>query len=72
MGIGTNPICKNRIQPEYGDEQINAGRDCGTHFVRPNCQARTRAGNFPCSDDHEQDWQPSPVDLYGSIVCALY
>ena len=21
-----------------------------------------RNGNFPCSADHEQDWQPHPVD----------
>ena len=23
--------------------------------------------NFPCSADHEQDWQPSPVDPYSAI-----
>ena len=23
--------------------------------------------NFPCSADHEQDWQPHPVDLYSAI-----
>ena len=23
--------------------------------------------NFPCSADHEQDWQPYPVDLYSAI-----
>ena len=22
---------------------------------------------FPCSADHEQDWQPFPVDLYSAI-----
>ena len=22
---------------------------------------------FPCSADHEQDWQPHPVDLYSAI-----
>ena len=24
---------------------------------------------FPCSADHEQDWQPYPVDPYSAIVC---
>ena len=24
--------------------------------------------NFPCSADHEQDWQPYPVDPY-SVIC---
>ena len=23
--------------------------------------------HFPCSADHEQDWQPYPVDLYSAI-----
>ena len=23
--------------------------------------------HFPCSDDHEQDWQPYPVDAYSAI-----
>ena len=23
---------------------------------------------FPCSADHEQDWQPNPVDQY-SVIC---
>ena len=23
--------------------------------------------NFPCSADHEQDWQPYPVDRYSAI-----
>ena len=25
--------------------------------------------NFPCSGDHEQDWQPYPVDSYSSHMC---
>ena len=24
--------------------------------------------NFPCSADHEQDWQPDPVDQYSAIL----
>ena len=24
--------------------------------------------NFPCSADHEQDWQPYPVDRYSAII----
>ena len=31
-------------QPEYGDEQADAGRDCRTCLARPNSQARTRTG----------------------------
>ena len=28
--------------------------------------------NFPCSADHEQDWQPYPVDPYSTIICGDY
>ena len=44
--IGRNPVCKHEIQPEYGDEQADAGRDCRTRLARPNSQARTRTGNY--------------------------
>ena len=27
--------------------------------------------NFPCSADHEQDWQPYPVDPYSAICDDL-
>ena len=27
---GRNPVRKHQIQPEYGDEQADAGRDCRT------------------------------------------
>ena len=29
-----------QIQPEYGDEQAEAGRDCRTYLAKPNYQAR--------------------------------
>ena len=40
-----------------------------TRLARPNSQARTGTGeySFPCSADHEQDWQPYPVDPYSAI-----
>ena len=66
--LGRNPVSKHQIQPEYGDEQADAGRDCRTRLARPNSQARTERGqgniHFPCSADHEQDWQSYPVDTY--------
>ena len=54
---------------EYGDEQADAGRDGRTRLARPNSQARTGTGeyHFPSSADHEQDWQPYPVDPYSAI-----
>ena len=74
--IGRNPVSKYQIQPRYGDEQADAGRDCRTRLARPNSQARMGTGkniryHFPCSADHEQDWQPCPVDPYPclAIIC---
>ena len=67
--LGRNPVSKHQIQPEYGDEQADAGRDGRTRLARPKSQARTGTGEyyFPCSADHEQDWQPYPVDPYSAI-----
>ena len=44
--LGRNPVSKYQIQPEYGDEQADAGRDCQTRLARPNSQARTRTGKY--------------------------
>ena len=37
--LGRNPVSKHQIQPEYGGEQADAGRDCQTRPARPNSQA---------------------------------
>ena len=42
--IGRNPVSKHQIQPEYGDEQAVAGRDCQTRLASPNSQARPGTG----------------------------
>ncbi|CAN0193786.1 unnamed protein product, partial [Ascophyllum nodosum] len=33
-----NTVSKHQIQPEYGDEQADVGRDCRTRIARPNSQ----------------------------------
>ena len=71
--LGRNPVSKHQIQPEYGDEQTDAGRDCRTQPVsRHQVLMRERGqGNipFPSSAGHEQDWQPYPVDPYSCYMC---
>ena len=47
--LGRNPVSEHHIQPEYGDEQADAGRDCRTRLARPNSQARTRTEKYPFS-----------------------
>ena len=37
---------EHQIQPEYGDEQADAGRDCRSRLARPNSQARTGTGKY--------------------------
>ena len=34
-------------------------------------ERRQRNIHFPCSADHEQDWQPYPVDLYSGICMVI-
>ena len=45
--LGRNPVSKHQIQPEYGDEQPDAGRDA--RLARPNSQARTGTGEYSFS-----------------------
>ena len=72
MGIGRSPVSKHQIQPEYGDEQPDAGRDYRIRLARPNSQRDRRHGNihFLCSADHEQDWRTYPVDPY--LLYSIY
>ena len=44
--LGRDPVSKHQIQPEYGDEQADAGRDCRSRLARPNSQARTQTGKY--------------------------
>ena len=44
--IGRNPLSKHLIQPEDGDEQAGAGRDCRTCLARPMSQARMGTGEY--------------------------
>ena len=39
--IGRNVVSKHHVQPEYEDEQGDAGRDFRTHLARPDSRART-------------------------------
>ena len=41
--LGRNPVSKHQIQPEYGDEQTDAGRNCRTRLARPDCIAGANA-----------------------------
>ena len=69
--LGRNPVSKHQVQPEYGDEQADAGRGTVELVSRDQILRRERGqGNiiFPCSTDHEQDWQPYPVDPYSCYM----
>ena len=67
--LGRNPVRKHQIQPEYGERLTQDGtaelvsRDQILRHVRGQ-------GNihFLCSADHDQDWQPYPVDP-SSAIC---
>ena len=42
--LGRNLVSKHQMQPGYGDEQADAGRDCRTRLAKPNFEARTGTG----------------------------
>ena len=67
--IGRNPVSKHHIQPEYGDEQADAGRDCRTRLAKQNIRRERGHGNM----------QPyHPVDPYSATgdddthIMAIY
>ena len=68
--LGRNPVSKHQIQPEYG-EMSRLTRDGTAEPVSRDQILRHARGqgnvHFPCSADHEQDWQPYPVDPYSAI-----
>ena len=39
--LGRNPLKEHQIDPGYGDEQADTGRDSRTRLARPNSQAQT-------------------------------
>ena len=63
VDIGRNPVIKH----ETG--RLHLSRE--TKFSGANGDEEF----FPCSADHEHDWQPYPVDLYSAIcydhTCVL-
>ena len=71
-------LVSTRFSLSVENDQNDAGRDGRTCLARrPNSQART--GNrdfvfiFSCSGDHEQDYQPYPVDPYSALyVMAVH
>ena len=64
-------VSKHQIQPEYVDEQTDAGRNCRICLARSILRRERGQENipFPCSADHEQDCQPNPVDTYSCYIC---
>ena len=59
--IGRNPVSKHEIQPEYGDEQADAGRDC------PNPSRETKFSGA----NGDREISIFPVQLTTSMVGNL-
>ena len=68
--LGRNPVSKHQIQP-VSMEMSRLTRDGTAEPVSRDQILRHARGqgniHFPCSADHEQDWQPYPVDPYSAI-----
>ena len=65
--LGRNPV-STRFNPSM--EMSRVTRDGTAEPVSRDQILRHARGqgniNFPCSADHEQDWQPYPVDPYSA------
>ena len=68
---GRNPVNKHQIQSEYVWRKSRLKRDRTAEPVSQDQFLRRERGqenlHFSCSADHEQDWQPHPVDPYSAI-----
>ena len=69
--LGRNPVSKHQIQP--GSMEMSKLTRDGTAESVPRDQILRRewgqvSNHFPCSDDHEQDRQPYPVDPYSCYM----
>ena len=69
--IGRNPVSKHQIQPYLVWRMSRLTQDGTAEPVSRDQILRDTRGqgniHFPCSADHEQDWQPYPVDPYSDI-----
>ena len=65
-------MSKHQSQPEFM-EMSRLTRDGKAEPVSQDQilrHVRIQGNNhFPSSADHEQDWQPYPVDPYSAIIC---
>ena len=73
--LGRNPVSKHQIQPEYM-EMSRLTRDGTAEPVSRDQTLRYARGqgnvHFPCSADHEQDWQPYPGTLLYVMTIHTY
>ena len=63
--IGRNPVIEHQIQPRVW--RMSRLTRTAEPVSRDQILRHARGQgsiNFPCSADHEQDWQPYPVDPY--------
>ena len=63
-------MSKHQIQPEYMEMSRLTQDGTAEPVSRDQILRHVRRqgnNNFPCSADHDQDWQPYPVDPYSAI-----
>ena len=70
--LARNLVSKHQIQPKFV-EMSRLTRGGTAEPVSRDQIFRHERGqgkiHFPCSADHEQDWQPYPVDRYSCYMC---
>ena len=69
--LGRNPVVSKSTKSSLRMKMIRLTRDGTAEPVSRDQILRRERGqeniNFPCSADHEQDWQPQSVDPYSAL-----
>ena len=72
--LGRNSVSKHHIL-SLSMEMSRLARDGTAELVSQYQIFRRERGqgniHFPCSADHEQDWQPYPVDPHALVLCVV-
>ena len=72
--LGRNLVSKHYYRFSPSVKMSRLTRDGTAEPVLRDLRRKRRQGNtqFPCSADHEQNWQPYPVDPYFYMCDQVY
>ena len=68
--MGRNPVSKHQIQSRMSRlARYGTAEPVSRDEILRRERGQGKNAHLPRSADHEQDWQPHPVDPYSDIIC---